>query len=97
MVNHLVLWTLQPEKKAEAAEIAAELNAKFKKLVGVVDGLTEIEIGLNYNGGAFDILLNSTFTSREAEKGYQTHPEHLAIAAEVRSMVCGRECVDYEK
>jgi hypothetical protein len=96
MVKHIIFWTLKPEKKAEAAQIAKELNAKFKGLLGVVDGLTEIEAGHNYSGGAYDLALNCTFTTKEAEKGYQTHPSHLAIKGTVQALVCARECIDYE-
>ena len=97
MVKHLIFWTLKPEKKAEAAEVAAMLDAKFKALLGAMDGLTEIEVGQNYNGGGFDLALNCTFTSREAEKGYQNHPGHIAIKEIVHTLIDGRECVDYEK
>jgi hypothetical protein len=96
MVKHIIFWTLKPEKKADAAEITKELNAKFKGLLGVVDGLTEIEVGHNYSGGAYDLALNCTFTTKEAEKGYQTHPGHVAIKEIVHTLVNARECMDYE-
>lgn len=96
MVRHLVLWTLKPEKKAETAGIAADLSKKFHALLGVVDGLEAIELGQNYNGGDFDLVLNCTFATREAEKTYQTHPAHLAVKSEIQALVCGRTSADYD-
>lgn len=97
MVKHFVLWTLKPEKKAEAAAIAADLNEKFKGLLGVVDGLTDIEVGQNFGTGAFDLMLNSTFTTRGAVEAYQTHPAHVAIKNVVHTLVTAREAFDYER
>ena len=34
--------------------------------------------------------------SREAEVGYQSHPDHIAIKAIVKDLVCERNCIDYE-
>lgn len=96
MVRHIVMWTLNPEQKQNADSIAADLSKKFKALVGVVDGLKEVEFGQNYNGGKLDLVLNCVFDSRSAEKAYQTHPAHVAIKNIVHTLVCAREAVDYE-
>lgn len=96
MVKHIVMWTLKEEIKKDEDRIIADLQAKFKSLLGVVDGLTAIEVGKNYNGGKFDVVLYSDFTSKETQDGYQTHPAHVAIKGIVHELVCGRECVDYE-
>ena len=96
MVRHFVCWTLKEEARANKAALAAELREKFHALLGVVDGLTAIELGENYNGGEFDLALLCEFTSREAERGYQNHPAHLAIKSIVHENTCGRACVDYE-
>ncbi len=96
MVKHIVLWQLTDESKKNADKIVADLNKRFKALVGVVDGLTAIEVGHNYNGGKFDLMLYCEFTTREAQDKYQTHPAHVAIKESVHSLVCGRECIDYE-
>lgn len=96
MVRHLVLWTLKPEQKEKAAEIAEDLSRKFHSLLGVVDGLKDIELGRNYNGGEYDLILNCTFSSKEAAQAYQTHPAHVAIKEVVHSLVCARISADYE-
>ncbi|NLJ31378.1 MAG: Dabb family protein [Clostridiales bacterium] len=96
MVKHIVMWTLKDEQKANAEKIAGELQGKFKSLLGVVEGLTAIEIGQNYNGGNYDIVLYCEFTNRETQDAYQNHPAHVAIKGRVHELTCARECVDYE-
>jgi len=97
MVKHIVLWELKQEAKGEKLEDTINiLNAKFKGLIGVIKGLGAIEVGSNYNGGKFDIALYCEFSSKEAEKAYQAHSEHLKIKEIVQSLVCDRASIDYE-
>lgn len=96
MVKHIVLWTLTEEAKKNIDAVADDLQTRFKALLGVVDGLQAIEIGRNYNGGNFDIVLYCEFATKEAQEKYQNHPAHLAVKKIVHLVVCGRECVDYE-
>lgn len=96
MVKHIVMWTLNPDQKENAEKIAAELREKFGALPGVVEGLTAVELGRNYNGGKYDLVLACTLASKEAEQAYQNHPAHIAIKNVIHTLVCARECVDYE-
>ena len=42
-------------------------------------------------------LLDTTFESAEALKGYSTHPAHVAVAnSKVRPYYKNRVCLDYE-
>lgn len=97
MVKHIVLWKLNEEAKRNNPQgLIEDLRGRFKALLGLVEGLSAIELGINYNGDEFDVALICDFISREAEKDYQTHPAHLAIKERVHQAVCGRACVDYE-
>lgn len=96
MVKHIVLWTLTEDAKKSINTVAEDLQKRFKALLGVVDGLNAIEVGRNYNGGNFDLILNCEFTTKEAQGKYQNHPAHLVIKKVVHSVVCDRNCVDYE-
>ncbi|MDS0524502.1 Dabb family protein [Clostridium sp. SHJSY1] len=96
MIKHIVLWKLSETGKKEGAEKIIEiLKVKFDALIGVVDGLKEIEVGLNYNGEEYDLVLYSVFETKEAEKNYQTHPAHLEVKKIIQRYVEGRACVDY--
>ena len=96
MVKHIVCWKLNDAGKAHQEALFSDLSARFHALPGVVDGLTAIEVGQNYNGGEFDLVLLCEFTTREAEKAYQTHPAHVAVKEIVQQNVRGRVAVDYE-
>ncbi len=97
VVKHIILWKLKEEAKGANLQKNVDLlQGKFKALLGVVDGLTAIEVGINYNGGPADIALYCEFESKEAEVGYQSHPDHIAIKAIVKDLVCERNCIDYE-
>ncbi len=96
MVKHIVLWKLKDAQRANAAGVAASLRSWFKSLIGVVDGLTAIEVGVNYKSGDYDLCLIADFRSREAEAAYQTHPEHLKIKELVHQVISGRSAFDYE-
>lgn len=42
-------------------------------------------------------MLDSTFESEEALKGYAVHPKHVAVAdGKVRPYTANRVCMDYE-
>ncbi len=96
MVKHIVLWKLKQTESANAVGIAASLRSRFKSLVGVVEGLTDIDLGVNYNGGDYNLCLVADFTDKAAQAAYQTHPEHLKIKALVHEAVTDRIAFDYE-
>jgi len=94
MVRHIVMWKLKEDVKPhQAIDI---LQPKFKNLLGKVEGLEDIDVGINYNGGEYDIVLYCVFASKKAQDDYQANPLHLEIKTVVHSLVCGRTCADTE-
>ena len=58
MVKHIVFWKLNEEaKKNNPQGLIEDLRGRFKALVGLVEGLSSIELGANYNGNEFDVAL----------------------------------------
>ena len=59
-----------------------------------------IDIKVNINGLASsnaDLMLDSTFESEEALKGYAVHPDHVAVAdGKVRPYTKVRSCLDFQ-
>ena len=49
-------------------------KSKFKALLGLVDGLLEIELGLTYVASDYPLVLCCKFDSKEALEGYQGSP-----------------------
>ncbi|WOC33305.1 MULTISPECIES: Dabb family protein [Caproicibacterium] len=96
MVRHIVLWKLNESQSKNAAGVAASLRSRFKALLGVVDGLTAIEVNAGYKAGAYDLCLIADFESKEAEAAYQQHPEHLKIKELVHTLISDRTAFDYE-
>ena len=93
MIKHIVIYTLKEGvNKAEAVEL---IRSVLEPLVGVIPGLTHMEIRAAYQGG-MDYALYSEFESREALANYAGHPAHLAAKEHFWHMLDSRVCADYE-
>ena len=99
MVKHVILWQLKEELSvAEKAAIKADIKAGLEGLAGQIPGLVEIHVNINaLPSSNADLMLDTTFESAEALKGYSTHPAHVAVAnSKVRPYYKNRVCLDYE-
>ena len=99
MVKHVILWNLKAEYAAEAKErIKKDIKVSLEALVGKIPGLLEMHINIDgLPSSTADLMLDSTFESEQALKGYSTHPEHVAVAdGKVRPFTATRACLDYE-
>lgn len=97
MIRHIVVWCLAdaPDKAEKAQAIKTNLEALKDK----IDVIREIQVGINFNEteAASDIVLVSTFDSKEDLNTYIGHPAHKAVGTEfVRPNVSERRVVDYE-
>lgn len=93
MVKHIVIYTLKETvDKEQAVRIIKEA---LEPLVGVIPGLTHMEIRRTYQGG-MDYALYSHFDSREALANYTEHPAHLAAKEKFWHFLEKRVCADYE-
>ena len=87
MVKHVILWQLKDE-------LSAEEKAAVK--AGIKEGLESLSGKILPSSNA-DLMLDTTFESTEALKGYSTHPAHVAVAnSKVRPYYKNRVCLDYE-
>ena len=97
MVKHVILWKLK-EGVADKASVKAGIKSGLEGLKGVVPGLVEIVVrteGLASSNA--DVMLDSTFESEAALKGYAVHPAHVAVAnGKVRPFTETRLCLDFE-
>lgn len=98
MVKHVIIWKLKDMTDEEKAEHKRLIKEGLESLAGKIDGLTEIKVVTELlPTSTGDLMLDSTFVSAEALKGYSTHPEHVKVADErVRPFVADRKCVDFE-
>ena len=87
MVKHVILWQLKDE-------LSAEEKAAVK--AGIKEGLVDIHVNIDaLPSSNADLMLDTTFESAEALKGYSTHPAHVAVAnSKVRPYYKNRVCLD---
>lgn len=97
MVKHIILWKLKDDI-SDKASVKAGIKSGLEGLKAVVPGLVEIVVrteGLASSNA--DVMLDSTFESEEALKGYAVHPAHVAVAnGKVRPFTQTRLCLDYQ-
>lgn len=98
MVKHIILWQLKDEYTEEQkTEIKAGIKAGLESLAGKIPGLVEIKVQVDRLASSnAEVMLDSTFESEEALKGYSVHPEHVKVADEkVRPFTKTRSCLDF--
>ncbi|MBR0430351.1 MAG: Dabb family protein [Lachnospiraceae bacterium] len=99
MVKHVILWTLKDELSAEEKQqVKSGIKEGLEGLQGKIPGMTEIHVYTNgLETSNADVMLDSTFESFEALKGYAVHPDHVAVAdGAVRPYTKIRSCLDFE-
>lgn len=98
MVKHVIIWNFKEEfTDVEKAEFATKIKSGIEGLLGKIDGLTHAEVNISpLPSSSGDLMLDTTFADEEALKAYQKHPDHLAVATFVRSVVEERKCFDFE-
>ncbi len=97
MVKHMIIWKL----KLTGDELEAQkklIKNGLEGLAGKIPGMTEIHVQIeNLPTSNADMMLDSTFESPEALKGYSVHPEHVHVAETfIRPYIETRLCIDYE-
>ena len=93
MVKHIVIYTLKEGVDKEKA--VAIIKEQLEPLVGVIPGLTHMEIRATYQGG-MDYALYSEFESKEALAAYADHPAHQEAKTHFWNFLDTRVCADYE-
>lgn len=99
MVKHIIAWNFKSElSDEEKASVAKGIKEGLESLKGKIPGLIDIRVEADMlPTSTADVLLDSTFESFDALKGYSVHPEHVAVAdSKVRPYTAGRHCCDFE-
>ena len=97
MIKHVILWKLKDEI-VDKASVKAGVKSGLEGLRGVIPGLVDITVrteGLASSNA--DLMLDSTFESEDALKGYAQHSAHVEVAnTKVRPYTQTRLCMDFE-
>ena len=84
---------------SEKESVKKGIKDGLEGLKGKIPGLIDIKVNTEGRlaSSTADLMLDSTFESAEALKGYSKHPEHVALAdSKVRPYTVSRSCLDYE-
>lgn len=98
MVKHIILWQLKDEfSEEDKIAIKAGIKEGLESLQGKIPGLVEIRVQTEaLASSTAEVMLDSTFESEEALKGYSIHPEHVKVAdGKVRPYTKTRSCLDF--
>jgi len=99
LVKHIILWTIKEEySNQEKENILTGIKEGLEGLAGKIPGLIDIKVQKEkLESSNADVMLDSTFESEEALKGYAKHPLHVEVAnTKVRPYTATRSCIDFE-
>jgi Stress responsive A/B Barrel Domain len=99
MIKHIVMWHLKDEAQGNTKAANAQLiKSKLEALNGVVPGLIELEVGIDFSQGdmSADVVLYSVLESEDALSTYQQHPAHQEAVQFIGSVIEKRQLVDYK-
>lgn len=99
MVKHIILWTLKDTlSEEEKRNVKVGIKEGLEGLAGRIPGMLQIRVQTEkLESSNADLMLDSSFESEEALKGYAVHPAHVKVADEkVRPYTAVRSCLDFE-
>ncbi|OKL36825.1 Dabb family protein [Domibacillus mangrovi] len=85
MIDHIVL--VKFEETTTEAQLR-EVVTRFKALRNHLEGLIDIQAGLNFSdkNQGYQVVLTTRFENQAALEAYMPHPEHQAVAAYIREV-----------
>jgi hypothetical protein len=95
MVMHIVMFAFKENTDQLSID---EAKTQIEQLIDLVPGLKHIKVGMNFadEERAMDMVLISSFESREDLDFYATHPEHLKVIAFIKTIAEYTKVVDFE-
>ena len=99
MVRYCVMWKFKPSDGKTAKELAEDVKEKYESLLGLVPGLTAIEIGINRNEGktSYDAVMIADFDNWESLAAYKADDMRDNVIEYVKTIAEVRAKVEYER
>ena len=96
MVKHIVIFEIKKDKNKD--EVIKNLKSMLDGLPSKIREIKDYEIGINYADSplAKDMVLISTFDTKEDLENYRVHPEHKKVVEYIKETVEASYVVDYE-
>ena len=94
MIVHIVMFAFKAENKAENIAKAKQM---LEALTAKIGPLLSMEVGVDFNGSerAMDLVLTTTFETKEGLSTYAVHPAHLEVVAFIKEVTEMSKVVDY--
>ena len=100
MLTHIVMWKVKEHAHGmDKPAIIAKIKHELEALPLQIHEIKSFEVGIDmlHSQASYDVVLNSTFESKESLDLYQIHPVHEKVKEFVGSVVETRAVIDYEK
>lgn len=96
MVKHIVIFEVKKDKNKE--EVINNLKKMLDGLPSKIREIKDYEIGINFADSplARDMVLISTFETKEDLGNYRIHPEHKKVVEYIKENIEESFVVDYE-
>ena len=96
-IRHVVCWKLASTVPSERAAQAQMIKNELEALRGRIEGLLELEVGVDVGGGQdhYDIVLIAFFADAEALASYQASALHARAGRRFPGAISARVAVDY--
>lgn len=97
MIKHIVVWHLKDSAAGNTREEnALIIKDRLEALMGKMDGLRFIQVGVGISDGGWDACLYSEFDDMESLNLYAKHPLHLEVQKFVHEVITDRASCDFE-
>ena len=96
MVIHIVMIKFKNETTKEQI---LDIKNRLEGLVDKIAPLNTMEVGLNFKSSdrAMDLVLTTTFDSKDGLEIYSPHPAHQEVVKDIKVLGEYTKVVDYEK
>jgi len=96
MVVHIVMIKFKSNTTREQIE---DIKRRLENLKNLIEPLKTVEVGLNFkeSSRAMDLVLTSTFDTKEGLEIYAPHTEHQKVLKDIKELSEYTSVVDYEK
>lgn len=94
MIRHICMFTLQPDKAANAAEFCR--RAESLKAIPSVRAFDVVTNAPRTPANNYDVSLIIDFDDVEGLDAYRVSPAHVAFGQFVGTIRVDRACIDYE-
>jgi hypothetical protein len=99
MIRHIVMFKIASfDNEEDKIKKIEHIKTTYENLELKIKQIGTYEVGRNINtsSDAYDVIIISTFKSKEDLSAYLEHPEHLYVIEKLRNIPKEKKLVDFE-